>query len=65
MTEIRLHRSELQKITKLLDRFSDVNNFDLIYNTNAIGSTLDIQFQYKIVDLEATVILPVTGVECW
>lgn len=65
MTEIRLHRSEIEKITKLLDRFSNVNNFDLIYKTNAIGSTLDIRFQYKIVDLEATVILPVTGVECW
>lgn len=65
MTEIRLHRSEIEKITKLLDRFSNVNNFDLIYKTNAIGSTLDIQFQYKIVDLDATVILPVIGVESW
>lgn len=65
MTEIRLHRSELEKITKLLDRFSDVNNFDLIYKTNAIGSTLDIKFQYKLVDLDATVTLPVTDVESW
>ena len=65
MTEIRLHRSELEKITKLLDRFSDVNNFDLIYKTNCIGSTLDIKFQYKLVDLDATVTLPVTDVESW
>lgn len=65
MTEIRLHRSELEKIVKLLDRFSDVNNFSLLYETNGIGSTLDIEFNYKLVDLDATVTLPVTGVESW
>jgi hypothetical protein len=26
---------------------------------------LDIQFNYKLVDLDATVTLPVTGVESW
>jgi hypothetical protein len=65
MTEIRLHRSELEKIVKLLDRFSDVNNFSLLYQTNGIGNTVDIQFNYKLVDLDATVTLPVTGVESW
>ncbi len=65
MTEIRLHRSELEKIVKLLDRFSDVNNFSLLYQTNGIGSNLDIQFNYKLVDLDAIVTLPVTGVESW
>ncbi len=65
MTEIRLHRSELEKIVKLLDRFSDVNNFSLLYQTNGIGTNLDIQFNYKLVDLDATVTLPVTGVESW
>lgn len=65
MTEIRLHRSELEKIVKLLDRFSDVNNFSLLYETNGIGTNLDIQFNYKLVDLDATVTLPVTGVESW
>ncbi len=65
MTEIRLHRSELEKIVKLLDRFSDVNNFSLLYHTNGIGNTVDIQFNYKLVDLDATVTLPVTGVESW
>lgn len=65
MTEMRLTRYDLEKITRLLDRLSGVNDFNLITKTNAIGSTLDIQFQYKIADLEATVTLPVTGVECW
>lgn len=67
MTEatIKLNRKELEKIVKLLDRFSNVSDFELVYKTTAIGSLLDIKFDYTLVDIDSIVTIPVTTVDNW
>lgn len=63
---MRLNRNELNKIQETLDKFPDVESFEIIEEgINGIGSVLSIKFNHKVNDVVATIQVEIAGVESW
>lgn len=63
---MKIQRAELNKIQEILNKFPDVNGFELVYHGGGgIGYTLSMKFNYKINDIDTIVEVEVTGVENW
>ena len=63
---MRLNRNELNKIQETLDKFPDVESFEIIEEgNNGIGSVLSIKFNHKVNDVVATIQVEIAGVESW
>ena len=65
---MKITRKELNKIQEALDKFPDVNDFEILKDgSSGIGYILSIKFDYKFndVDVDANVEIVITGVESW
>jgi hypothetical protein len=64
--EIHINPDELAIIQKIIEENSIKYAVKLIYNGGSgIGSTLDVEFDTQVNGREATIRIPVTGVENW
>lgn len=63
---MKITRKELNKIQEALDKFPDVNDFEILQDgSSGIGYILSIKFDYKLNDVDANVEIVITGVESW
>ena len=64
--EIYISPQEMLIIQKVIDENNITQSFKLIYDSSSgIGSTLDIEFDTDIHGREASIRIPITGVENW
>jgi hypothetical protein len=64
--EIHINADELAIIQKIIEENGIKYAVKLIYNSGSgIGSTLDVEFDTEVNGREATIRIPVTGVENW
>lgn len=57
---------EIEKIQTIIDENNIQNPFELIYdNSSGIGATLDLEFDMKVNGRDATIRIPISGVENW
>lgn len=62
MQQIWLSRKNLKKIQSVLDKFTDVDNFELEYDiSSGIGTTLNMKFTSVINDIQGVFSIPITG----
>jgi len=61
-----LNRKDIKKIQEVLDKFPDVETFELDQNSESgIGSILTMTFPQEINGLRASVDIEISGVEDW
>jgi hypothetical protein len=61
-----LTKNDVEKIKQILDKFPDVETFELDQeNGNGIGSIIYITFAHEINGIKASVNVEVSGVENW
>ncbi len=61
-----LHRKDIEKIKEVLDKFSDVETFELEQSgSSGIGTITTIAFAQEINGLKTTVGVEISGVENW
>lgn len=66
MQQIWLSRKNLKKIQSVLDKFTDVDNFELEYDiSSGIGTTLNMKFTSVINDIQGVFSIPITGFDDW
>lgn len=66
MKKITLLKSELTDIISILDKFPEVTNIELTYDTHCgIGHTLSMSFPYVVNDIATTQSIEITGVDSW
>ena len=54
-TTISMHRDDLEKIVSILNKFPEVNFFDIRHESSGgIGSSIEIEFSHKIQDVNGT-----------
>lgn len=66
MQQIWLSRKNLKKIQSVLDKFTDVDNFELEYEVSSgIGTTLNMKFTSVVNDIQGVFSIPITGFDDW
>ena len=66
MQQIWLSRKNLKKIQSVLDKFTDVDNFELEYDiSSGIGTTLNMKFTSVVNDIQGVFIIPITSFDDW
>jgi hypothetical protein len=66
MQQIWLSRKNLKKIQSVLDKFTDVDNFELEYEVSpGIGTTLNMKFTSVVNDIQGVFSIPITGFDDW
>lgn len=64
--EISLSKNEFAKIQEVLQKFPDVNNFNLEQDgSSGIGYTLTMRFAYIVNEIKSMVEIEISGVENW
>lgn len=65
-TKITLTKADLDIINKIVEENNIVGAFDIVYTSGSgIGYCVDLEFPADINGREATIRIPVTGVESW
>jgi hypothetical protein len=66
MTKIMMNRADVELLGKILEENCIDNNFWVLYTANSgIGYSLDLEYSQEINGREATIRIPITGVENW
>lgn len=61
-----LHRKEIEKIKEVLEKFPDVEVFELEQTgNNGIGTILSMTFAQEVNDMRGSFEVEITGVEDW
>lgn len=61
-----LNRKDIQKIQEVLDKFSDVDRFELEQdNCSGIGSVITMTFEKEINGVRGSFDVEISGVEDW
>jgi len=64
MSKIALNKSDIEEITRVINDHG-IQYFNLVYKQNAIGYTVDLEYNTEINGRMCRVIVPVVGVEEW
>lgn len=66
MLKMCITPEEIKKIQTILNENNIEHPFVLIYdNSSGIGATLDLEFDTKVNGRDATIRIPISGVESW
>jgi hypothetical protein len=66
MKKITMNKDELQEILAVLDKFPEVNTFELSCDSsNGIGSILTISFPYTVNGIKSCQLIEISGVDKW
>ena len=66
MSKVSLHRSDIEKIVETLQKFPDVNFFELKeHGHSGIGSLLDMAFETKVNEVKGKLVISIHDESSW
>lgn len=66
MPKVNLNRKDIEKIVETLQKFPDVNFFELReYGHSGIGSLLDMTFETKVNEVKGKLVVSIVDESSW